>query len=316
MLAGGKGEQPPRRKRKHRSRKLGLFFIALLAVAIVSALYSFSKRGQPDSNPTELSSAAIIDQLSSSFPNSTFWNTANIMFRENAWSMHYYSGGISVDTVNFYRSLPQYGFKIIILRVHAALNPETGTLAIFTGEEWDDRKVWTDYLSDFDPLNPSNNRLAKVRITENSTAYFGITPNFVKAMKGNFQNTTIIMMGCDGLTNTRMAEAFIEKGARAYVAWTGPISAGHTDTATQNLLEHLITENRTIAMAVAETIGEVGKDPAYGSILSYYPSEAGEYTPQMQCLSRGEKHNTALESSCEMQRNNCYVAYVNQAVMV
>jgi hypothetical protein len=87
------------------------------------------------------------------------------------------------------------------------------------------------------------------------------------------------MMGCDGLTNTKMAEAFIERGAMAYIGWTGPVSADHTDTATQQLMKHLISENKTIATAITETLNEVGKDPAYGSTMSYYPALAGECKP-------------------------------------
>jgi hypothetical protein len=257
--------QKKRQKKQH--KQLLITLVLILAASIVA--YALITKNTPNPFHPQTLKAAIIDQLSLTYPNNTFWQTANTLFYNAGWRMYYYAGGALSDTVDFYRNLPQQGFKIIILRVHTALNPETGTLAIFTSEEWDDTKATTTYLTDI-----LNDRLAKVAITENATPYFGLTPNFIKAMNGNFQNAIIIAMGCDTLTNTKMAQAFIEKGAKAYIGWTGPVSAPHTDTATQQLLTHLITEQKTINQAIQETINEVGEDPTYKSTLSYYPTEA------------------------------------------
>ncbi|UCE15829.1 MAG: hypothetical protein JSV12_08210 [Candidatus Bathyarchaeota archaeon] len=110
-------------------------------------------------------------------------------------------------------------------------------------------------------------------------SYFGIHSEFVKqSMKGKFQRTIIIMMGCNGLTYSYMAEAFIEKGARAYISWSNSVLASQTDLATTRLLQHFITENRTLKEAMRETFKEVGPDPLYKSFLLYYPLEAGNYT--------------------------------------
>lgn len=246
-----------------------LLTLALILATSVVAYALITKNTPTNPFQPQTLKAAIIDQLSLTYPNNTFWQTANTLFYNAGWRMYYYAGGAISDTVDFYRNLPQQGFKIIILRVHTALNPETGTLALFTSEKWDDAKATTTYLTDI-----LNDRLAKVSITENSTAYFGLTPNFIETMNGNFQDVIIIAMGCDTLTNTKMAQAFTEKGAKAYIGWTGPVSAPHTDAATQQLLTHLITEQKTIAQAIQETINEVGTDPTYKSTLSYYPIEA------------------------------------------
>jgi hypothetical protein len=95
-------------------------------------------------------------------------------------------------------------------------------------------------------------------------------------MNGKFQNTVIIMMGCQGLENTLMAQAFIQKGAKVYISWNQWVTATHTDTATTHLLQHLITEKQTIKQAIENTIKEIGPDPAYNSLLTYYPLEAGD----------------------------------------
>jgi hypothetical protein len=269
--------RPARHRRKPRlyKRKSLLFAVVLTCLALGIA-YAVLNTGPLLTDQEVSPKAAIIDQLRWSFPNTTFWFSANNMFNQSGWRMYYY--GAASDTVDFYRTLPEKGLKIIILRVHAALNPETGTLALFTSEKWEDWKATTDYINDFDVVNPLNNRLAKVRLNETSEAYFGLTPSFVKAMQGDFQDAVIIMMGCDALANTKMAEAFIQKGAKAYIGWTGPVSASHTDAATQQLLKHLVSEKKNIGTAVTETLDEVGNDPDFGSTIAYYPLEAHEYT--------------------------------------
>ena len=45
------------------------------------------------------------------------------------------------------------------------------------------------------------------------------------------------MMGCDGLRSQVTAEAFLDKGASAFVSWSTRVSADHTDGATRRLLE-------------------------------------------------------------------------------
>jgi hypothetical protein len=83
------------------------------------------------------------------------------------------------------------------------------------------------------------------------------------------------MMGCEGLNNTEMAEAFVEKGAKTYIGWNGSVSATHTDGATAQLLQHLVIEGETIKQAVANTIKEVRPDSGFNNTLEYYPLEPG-----------------------------------------
>ena len=114
---------------------------------------------------------------------------------------------------------------------------------------------------------------------EKGIIYFGITPLFVmQSMKGELQNAVIIMMGCQGLGNSLMAKAFVEKGAKAYISWNQPVSASHTDAATTYLLKHLVTEKERIKQAVYDTMSEVGLDPAYNSVLCYYPRRVENQT--------------------------------------
>ena len=185
------------------------FVIVVLAFAYVSLF-----KGQTDLRQQAQLKTAIIYQLSRTHPNRTFWCTARTVFNESGYEIYYFMGG--ADTIDFYRTLPERDFKVIILRLHSAIHLESGDLAIFTSEGWDDGRASTTYLADI-----LNDGLAKVSIDVDSPEHFGITPNFVRAMRGNL-NTFIIMMGCQELIGASMAEVFIQKGAEAYIGWTGP----------------------------------------------------------------------------------------------
>lgn len=138
-----------------------------------------------------------------------------------------------------------------------------------TNEEWSDSKASTTYLADI-----LADRVAKGIV--DSLEYFAIYPNFVRAMNGNFNDTVIIMMGCETLMTPGMADAFIQKGARVCIGWTGPISIKHADNSIIHLLKHLITEKQTVSEAVSKTMEEVGEDPEWGGGLAWYPYEEGD----------------------------------------
>jgi len=107
---------------------------------------------------------------------------------------------------------------------------------------------------------------------ENQPVYFAIAPEFVKSsMEGRFENTVIVMMGCNGLTYTPMAEALIQRGALVYIGWNLPVSIDYVDNATMHLLNGLIAEGKNILGAVMDTREAVGPDPTYDAELVFYP---------------------------------------------
>jgi len=171
--------------------------------------------------------------------------------------------------VEFYGNLPTHGYDLIILRVHSAITVDMHA-CLFTSEVSSRTKYVYEQLT---------GRFAGAKFPHEETICFAISPLFVvHSMKGAFQNTTIIQIGCDGLAHTTMAEAFRQKGAIVYISWTEDVLASHTDQATTQLLKHLLTEKQTIKQAVTETMKEVGPDPVYKSLLTYYPLEAGDQT--------------------------------------
>jgi hypothetical protein len=102
------------------------------------------------------------------------------------------------------------------------------------------------------------------------TQYLAITPSFVRdQMHGKLQGSLVIMMGCRSLSGPEMAQAFLDRGARAYVGWDNLVSATHTDASTLSLLESL-TQGRSLPGAVGSVGDHLGPDPSYGSRLAYY----------------------------------------------
>jgi hypothetical protein len=259
-----------------------VFFALFIAVSLLWVYYSPDQTENPPINPSSGLSAVIVDQLSLTYPNQTFVQTATNMLKNAGYAVDYIPG--ENVTVNYYKNLPAYNYKIVILRVHAAISFEMSAISFFTSETYSDSKYTDDQLSSYigRAIFPNHEE----------TSYFAITANFVKkAMRGNFNDTTVIMMGCYGLEYPGMANAFIEKGAHAYIGWNGSVSADHTDETTKNLLKQLILEKQPIGQAIETTMKENGPDPIENSILTYYPNEAGEQKIQYTSATTNPVHN-------------------------
>jgi hypothetical protein len=260
------------RDKKERERRIAIFLAFIALVIIVSAYFTHMFPNQTINPASSQPKAAIVDQLSLTMPNQTFIETATATLEQAGYTVDYYEG--EKVTVEFYRNLPTHGYRLIILRAHSALGGERKPpLAIFSSEPYNKMEHVPEQIA---------GQLVKVRFQpyqEGDPAYFGIFPNFVRSsMNGRFENTIIIMMGCDGLTDADMAKAFVEKGAKGYISWFGPVSASHTDTTTTQLLQHFLIEKLTLKQSVQETFKQVGFDPTYTSLLIYYPLEAGDQT--------------------------------------
>jgi hypothetical protein len=224
--------------------------------------------------------AAIVDQLSLTQPNPDFVEEATTLLEQAGYTVDYFSG--EQVTVDFYRNLPAAGYGLIILRVHSGrsneIDPTTGEktkmeyVSLFTGEPYDETKYAEDRSPEARHPEAAFARVGRATYYPGAPPLFGISPNFIKySMRGRFDRTLIMMMGCDGLISDTTAEALVQKGAKAVVGWSGPVSAGHTDAAAERLLEHLVIDRLTPAKAVSQTMSELGTDPEYGTDLRIYP---------------------------------------------
>lgn len=272
------------RRRKHRkSRKrltYGIITVAFILICIVTYSYLHSSNQNPPNPhpPNQLpSKAAIVDHLSLTAPNQTFKNSSISILEAAGFDVTYYPG--KDVTVNFYRNLVSHNYGLIVFRVHSAIIGNSTRLGLFTSELFDENKYNTPSAPYYDDIvNAKPQRIVKAYFPDDPIQYFAIAPEFIEKY-GNFQNTTIIMMGCDGIKYNAMAEAFRRKGAKICIGWDGLVSAPHTDHGTTCLLQHL-AQGETVAEAVTETMKAVGPDPEYESRLKHYPGAAGSYTIQ------------------------------------
>jgi hypothetical protein len=251
-------------------RYLWLVIPLVIAATIAGVFLYPTDQPSPENNGEP--SAAIIDQLYSMQPNQAFINKSTEILEAYGLKVDLYQG--DEVTVDLYGKLPSYGYELIIFRAHAGLlfHEEDSqavvreATCIFTNEEYSERKHISEQL---------NGELAKARVAEGYPTVFAIGARFTKhSMDGEFDNTVIIMMGCNCLHLTDLALAFYEKGASSYLAWDGMVELEYVDNATITLLEKLLSEELSIQEAVEETMSEEGPDPNYGATLQYYPAHS------------------------------------------
>lgn len=249
-------------KRYDFSRKKIIFvifvFIFITGVFLIFQLFQIN---EIEIDSTFLNRAAIVDQLSSSFPNQSFVDDATTIMEKGNFKVDYYPS--DMVTVDFFKNLPLYSYKLIILRVHSASVPDREFTVIFTSESYSTRYYVFEQLTE---------QIAKVSlITGVEPFYFAVTPNFIRdSMNGKFQNTTIIMMGCDGTTYNKTAKELVKKGISVYIGWNDLVEIHHTDKATICLLNYLITQKKPFIESVVDTMKIVGPDPSNGAVLNIF----------------------------------------------
>jgi len=260
--------EPPRARSRGRLRRAAVVLVglALLAAALAAGLILSGLVGGGSGPRT----AAIVDQLSLTQPNPDFAASATNILEQAGYAVDYYPG--EEVTVDLYRELPTHDYDVVILRVHSGIAEETD---ITTGE-----KTMREYVSLFsgEPYSPDKypqepiGRLGMATYYEGASPLFGIGPDFItQSMRGSFDKTLIVLMGCDGLRSPRTGQAFLDKGASAFVGWSESVSASHSDAAALRLLEKLLIEAQPIGQAVAQTAAELGRDPSYGAELRVLP---------------------------------------------
>jgi len=271
------GEGGARRSRLY----LAIAGAVIVVAALASGAWLFAVHSGGGQQPSRR--AAIIDQLSVRIPNPSFVETATSTLEQAGYSVDYYNA--DKVTVDFFRDLPTHDYDLIILRAHSAIPRKDLSLPtdvpqdvldrimaqigddvlLFTSQPFDS----SAYVDDQKAL-----RLFPVVYTGDSmaNAYFAVSSFFIKSsMRGRFNGTTIILMGCSSLASDKTAAALVDKGAKGVVGWSDMVSPEHTDQATSQLLRHLLEDKLPLSEAVDITMSEVGPDPSYGSGMRAYP---------------------------------------------
>jgi hypothetical protein len=279
-LPNGAASAERRRWRVRIATIVGLLAIAMTVVTVVVAL-ARQREGQPAAPR-----AAILDQLAATDPNPSLVNSTERSLTQAGYRVDYYDPArIGVD---LYRQLPTLGYKIIIVRSHStgvtgsvddatgAVHPSGSLISLFTNEPYQtdqhiaeqrDRTLDVVRIAQAIPgvtADPG----ATVLVAPHAQKYFGITSAFIADhTAGHFDGTIVLLMGCQALSTPDLATAFRLKGAAAVIGWNGPVTAEHTDQATDSVLRELLANGLDAKAAVDTTMSHSGRDPAYGASL-------------------------------------------------
>lgn len=258
-----------KKAKKGINRKLlyGVVLVTLVLLAVVVAYYLFF---QPH---TENWTAAIVDQLTVepalTNQSRTFNATSTSILNASGFDVEYYPG--KDITVNFYKDLPSKGDKIIILRAHSSIRNETDFVDLFTSELYSKSKE-TQYSAQYG-IQLS---VAKFFVSPYNK-YFAIGPTFVDlSVRGRFDSScVVVLMGCNSLNKTSMAEALVGRGAKVVIGWTRLVELNDTDESTIDLLQYLLAKDPYTIQGAIEKINE--SPHLYEAELDYYPKAAGNY---------------------------------------
>jgi hypothetical protein len=253
-----------------------IIFSGLLTHSFLNSLPSSNQNREENANQNPQQTinrtfsfkAAIIDHLSVSDPDPLFIKIATNILKAANFTVDYYPRDQVM--IDLYRNLAALDYSLIIFRVHSGREPVT---FFFSGEQYNATEYVPEQLND---------QIGQAWVPGDESTYFSIRPLFIKyAMRGSFYKTVIIAMGCGSLHTTEMAEAFIGKGAAAYIGWNASLTAFHGDLATLSVMQHLLLERETVNEAVDSAMKEVGpcqaNEPGTISVLSFYPFSSESY---------------------------------------
>ncbi|MEM4498385.1 MAG: hypothetical protein QW692_06125 [Nitrososphaerota archaeon] len=247
---------------RKRRRQPWLFLILAILLAITSTIFFMSgNRGSGESSQPKR--AAILDGLSVDHLNRTFIKSAEDILRQAGFEVNIYGAeNVSLKLLN---SLPAKNYSLVVFRVHggrirqpAGLFLGGGLFIEKCGPESHLEEVETGYLLIGRPF------------LSNDT-YCVAPPHYITdKLQGRFRSTVIIAMSCFTGNDNVLATAFFNRGAGAYIGFSGEISPEYADAFTITLLKKLYIENLPIQEAFNQAREDLGSDPHYGGTPTLY----------------------------------------------
>jgi len=237
-----------------------IVLVTSISIFVINGFFFSGKDGQ------KIRKAAIIDGLSSEFPNKPFTLEARELLEKAGYRVDVFNE--SSVTVKFYGDLASKGYGFIILRVHSAPmdGGEIPGAALFTSEKVNSFGYAVEQFAGWVKI---------ARPLTNDERFYAVTPDYIEErMEGKFENTVIILMSCFGLSDETLAKIFIGKGASSFIGWTERVTTWHMDQATLLILRKVVNEKISVTDAVDMTRNEVGADPVYGGELKYFVAES------------------------------------------
>ena len=196
----------------------------------------------------------VYDQLSDVPSDVGFEAEVRVIFKDGI-NVEYLSGEeVSVGTL---RHCPGSS-TLAVFRVHSGVfDNETW---LFTGEGYSESGHIMDQLKGLVHI---------ARCSSTSELVFAVGPEFIREYWGELDGTVVLLMGCESMDDTGLADEMVRLGASLVVGWRGPVSIDESDEATLMLLEALVSGS-----PVEEAVEMVNAELGLGDRLVFYPPEA------------------------------------------
>jgi hypothetical protein len=248
--------------RKPNPRRLKVGFIAAASILLIFLvcffLWTSSTRAPRPTQQTSIEAprAAILDALYTSSQDSAYEQNLTGYLSTAGYRVDVFRG--ENVTIDLLRSIG--GCKVLILRLHSAIHTD-GFLYLFSGEKYTQSKYTSEQLYG----------VVREGVTFEGEEYFAINAVFLGGNNpAGLKDSTIILMGCNGTGDSYSIQRLLDRGVKAYIAWTGYVDLSYSDEATMALVKALYLEKSSVPAAVAEAMREVGTEPGYDSVLKYY----------------------------------------------
>jgi hypothetical protein len=238
QLMAKKAKSSPEQKKTSLGRKRWIVLSGLLVILIVVGVVFSGSFMQPEAKfPL---TAAIIDQLGADFPDPPFISRVTTALQSQGFNVTYFNETLNVD---FFRTLASSNYGIIILREHSALRSDGSTVDLFTSESYASGNYSTQEGQEL-----NDGQLTVAQFYYKQGEYFALSSQFIDNLQGRFPGSIVVAMGCESLKPgaEQLAQAFVSKGAKAFIGWSDIVMPSDTDTETMSLLTTLLLQNGTI----------------------------------------------------------------------
>jgi hypothetical protein len=240
-------------------QKRTLLIAAIAVIVIGISITMISLNFQSDSPQFEVMDsntprAAILDQLQAEIPNENFHNKVTEYLHGAGYQVDYYP--TEEITVELYKKLPLMNYDFIVIRSHSLGDGAVEKSAsLFTGEKYTDHKYvkeqFLGYVGRGIPiLNQEVSEHGGLQAYRNNT-YFVVGSKMVdELMVGKFNNSTIVLAGCETMEKSRLADSFLKKGASNVIGWNGLVDSRNNDGIIMEVLKETLVNGVEINQAV------------------------------------------------------------------
>jgi len=187
--------------------------------------------------------ALIYDPLYGTQTEANFTDSLEETLTGRGFSVEVYRG--EEATVNRLQTL-NGDYNLMVFRVHSGVFEDE--VWLFTGEEFDGSKHVGMQLV---------NEVHMARSPNDPRLFFAVGPRFVKNRMGGFSPGLVVLMGCDGLGDERLANVFIDAEADAVVGWEGAVSLSCSDEAVLSFIRGML-DGESLREAVSSCSGVQG----------------------------------------------------------